>query len=411
MTGPGRREAADAERRQRLMLAMLAACDERGYEAVTVADLLEHSGLSRAYFYSAYDSKSDCFAATLSFLLEEAIASLETRLSAAAPEDRLRSLIGGLIELVATYPAAARLCMVEAMPAGQGVGPAMVKAYRRLAEMAHEALEVRFGQGTMPPDLSLVVISGVYQLLFRRLLERDEDDVAELVEPLLDLATRFQPPPVPLRLAEKRRLPPDPPATTPFGAFDTAEWIVRAFASAVASQGYTAVTISDIAREASISQSTFYEYFDGKPSVLAAAIDSSGAQLAAAVLPAVRRSPGWPQSVRSGFGAACRYFAAEPAFARLRLFEVYAADRTAILQRDAEDMPLLDAILFGPGTPRQEPLLSEMLVGAFYALFSRQALLESRAETLELAPMLTYACLVPVLGPEQAAEVANSPDR
>jgi AcrR family transcriptional regulator len=263
----------------------------------------------------------------------------------------------------------------------------------------------------MPEEISLGILGGIYQVLYRRLLEHREAEFGEILEPLWQWATSYRPPPVPLRLRGRTPKPPPRPGMPPFAAWDPAERIIRAFAATVADHGYQATTIAEISRRASISQRTFYEYFANKSEVLSAALDSSGAQLAAATLPAIRRSPGWPQSVRAGFGASCRFLAAEPAFARLRLTEIYSTERQAIFQRDSGGAEVLRGMLAGEGAPELDPFLLELIVGAAYALIHRQIVEEGPESLPELAPLLTYMSLVPLVGSAQAAEVANGDGR
>ena len=53
---------AEAERNQRgrLFAAMVATVAEKGYEATTVADLVELSGVSRSAFYKHFADKQAC---------------------------------------------------------------------------------------------------------------------------------------------------------------------------------------------------------------------------------------------------------------------------------------------------------------------------------------------------------------
>jgi AcrR family transcriptional regulator len=57
---PGRgtpRGEAERNQRERLFAAMVATVGEKGYEATTVADLVQLSGVSRSAFYKHYDDK------------------------------------------------------------------------------------------------------------------------------------------------------------------------------------------------------------------------------------------------------------------------------------------------------------------------------------------------------------------
>src|SRR3954454_11659764 len=61
---PGRgttAEEAAQNHRERLFGALVAMVAEKGYEATTVADLVDLSGVSRSAFYKQFGDKQECF--------------------------------------------------------------------------------------------------------------------------------------------------------------------------------------------------------------------------------------------------------------------------------------------------------------------------------------------------------------
>ncbi len=399
------------DKRERLFAAMIASVEERGYEATTVADLLTLSGLSRATFYDLFESKSDCFGATIDGLLKGAVAVIAESYRAEAPwEERAKNALRAFLELAAAHPPSARLCLVEAYAAGApGIEPVRV-AIDRLGLLGREALAGIPGRASIDTELARAIIGGFHRVLYNRLQENRAEELPGLADPLWDWAMSCLPPPQPLRYRGRRpRL--EEGGAPRFAAADPAERIIRAFAAAVAEKGYWATTIGDVAGAASISQRTLYEHFGGKGALLEAALDSSGAQLSAATLPAIRRSPGWPESVRAGFGAFCVFLAAEPEFAGLRAVEVYAAGPKAIRQRDAAGDAILAETLAGGGPDDVDPLVAEAIAGAIYSLMHDRVRDHGAASLFEIAPFLSYVALVPFLGPERAAEVANGDGR
>jgi AcrR family transcriptional regulator len=223
----------------------------------------------------------------------------------------------------------------------------------------------------------------------------------------------FPPPPRPLRrpgrLIVSRPIPPAPP----FASYSAEQRIIRGFAVAVAAKGYPATTIADIATAASISQTTFYEHFEGKADVLRAALDSSGAQVLAAVLPAIKRTEDWRVALRVGFEELCGFLASEPAFASLRCVDVYAAGPDAIADRDCAGM-LLIADLVGPAYEdglQASQLAIEASAGAVYGVLFEGVRGGDAADLPRLAPFLTYFALAPFIGAEQACDIANGRGR
>jgi AcrR family transcriptional regulator len=219
----------------------------------------------------------------------------------------------------------------------------------------------------------------------------------------------YSPPPQPLIASGRRSTTAGAGAMPPFAAFDPEQRIIRAFAAAVGEQGYEATTVADVATAGRVSQSTFYAHFRDKADVMAAALDSSGAQLVAAVLPPVRRATDWPAAVRTVLAASCGFLAAEPAFAKLRLVGVYAAGPEATLLRDRSEAELV-LVLRESGleeTPEMPALTVEAIVGAIYGTLYDRVRTEGSRSLPELGPLLTYVALAPFLGAERACEVAN----
>src|SRR5262249_44837799 len=231
-------------------------------------------------------------------------------------------------------------------------------------------------------------------------------------EPLWEWAISYPAPTVPLRLRGRRPKLPPPGTTPPYALVDPAERIIRGFAAAVAQKGYRSTTIADISARASISQRTLYEHFENKMEVLMAALDSSGMQLMAAVMPAVRRSPGWPESVRAVTTATTRFFAAEPDFARLRQVEVYAAGTAAIAARDEIGAQILREAAGDAELADIHPIAQQAIVGAVYSVYYEWITNRGTDSLPELAPLLAYVILAPFIGAERAGEVAvGSPQR
>lgn len=406
-------QEVERNQRERLFAAMVAATAEKGYQETTVADLLRISGVSRSTFYLLFKDKQACFRAAIEQLLSDALLLVKNRYELDITwEEKARASLESFIWLASVQPAAARMCLVESYAAGEaGLAP-LRQATEELGDLAGMAFDRMPGREGMPPELASAIGGGFHRVLYRRLHTHREQELPALVPELWDWAMRYPTPPQPLRLRERRPAAADSSPST-FDAGQRELRIVHAFAGVVAEKGYAATKIADIAAAASISQSTFYAHFEDKREALTTALDYSGAQLTAATLPAVRRAPDWPEAIRVAYGAMCGFLAAEPTFARLRSVAVYEVGPDAIEQRDAAGGEILTKVLPPPseGGPATTPLVEEAILGAVYAVL-RDHVREVGPESLPgLAPLLTYVTLAPLIGAEQAGEVANGDGR
>lgn len=412
---PGRsgdREAARRDQRERLFAALVASCDEKGYDATSVEDLLRISGVSRATFYEQFDDKLACLRAAQDEIVATAITTLAAKLGGEG-EDRPRAALEAFVGLIVEQPAAARMCLVQSYAAGDaGIEP-LRRAIDQVVLLLRDATARMPGTSKMPRELLRGIIGGLYQVIYGRLLERREAELPDLVPGLWEWARSFPPPPRPLRrpgrLIVSRPIAPAPP----FASYSAEQRIIRGFAVAVAAKGYPATTIADIAAAASISQTTFYEHFDGKGEALRAALDSSGAQVLAAVLPAVRRTTDWRVAVRVGFEELCGFLASEPAFAALRMVDIYGAGPEAIALRDGNGLRLTHELVgpaYADGLTASE-LAIEASAGAVYGVLFEGVRGGHVADLPRLSPFLTYFALAPFIGAEEACDIANGRGR
>jgi AcrR family transcriptional regulator len=417
---PGRsgdRDAARREQRERLFAAIVAICAKKGYEATSVEDLLQTSGVSRATFYEQFDDKLSCFRAAEEEIVAGAISAIAGRLGDEAEGDgvaRARAALGAFVDVVVAQPAAARICFVESYAAGEtGVEPVR-RAIDWIVVLAREAAKQMPGREEMPQELLRGIVGGIYQVVYTRLLERREAELPGLVPALWDWAMSFPSPPKELRRSGRLMVTRPVPEAPPFASFSPEQRIIRGFARAVAEKGYPATTIADIAATASISQTTFYEHFEGKADVLSAALESSGAQLLAAVLPAVRRTSDWRTAMRIGFEEICGFLASEPAFASMRCVDAYAAGPEAIAIRERTGVQIIAELAddaYADSGVSATDLDNEASSGAIYAILLEGVRGGRTADLPRLAPFLTYFALVPFIGAEGACEVANSRGR
>ncbi|HWH19076.1 MAG TPA: TetR/AcrR family transcriptional regulator [Solirubrobacterales bacterium] len=414
---PGRsgdRDAARRDQRERLFAALVASCDEKGYDATSVEDLLRTSGVSRATFYEQFDDKLACFRAAQDEMLAAGIAVIADQLRTDGdPDDRPRAALEAFVDLIVQQPAAARMCLVGSYASGTTGIDQIQGAIDRIIRLVRDAAEQMSDRSAMPAELLRGIIGGLYQVIYGRLRERREAELPDLVPGLWNWVMSFPPPPRPLRRAGRLIVARPIPTAPPFASYSAEQRIIRGFAVAVAAKGYPATTIADIAAAASISQTTFYEHFDGKAEALRAALDSSGAQVLAAVMPAVKRTATWKVAVRVGFEELCGFLASEPSFASLRCVDVYGAGPEAITARDGAGMRLV-ADLVKPAYRdglKASQLELEASAGAVYGILFEGVRSGHTADLPRLAPFLTYFALAPFIGAEEACDTANGRGR
>ena len=401
---------------------MVASLAKKGYQATTVADLTEVSGVSSRTFYDLFTDKKGCFLATLEAMIEAAIAYAAksggekvsvgevsaAELGAGSWEEQARRGFDSFAEMVVLQPAAARMGLIEAYAVGPEALAPLERAVEGFEWLARQTLEQSPERAGMPAEMVSAHIGAMREIASTRLREGREAELPGLMDDLWDLIQSYRPPPQQLRLAGR----PPRPQSESLEAHDHAERALRAFAVVVAEKGYAAATVDDVVKRAAMSATTFYANFDGKEDALMAAIDSAGAQMVAAVVPAFRRAPDWPNGVRAGFGAFCNFLASRPALAQLVMVEVYAAGADAVQRRREATEPLGALLTEGyEHWPKAPGIAAEVISGGVYTLAYRRIREKGPGALPALAPLYTYIALAPFVGPEEACEVANGDGR
>jgi AcrR family transcriptional regulator len=190
---PGRqqlsREFITQHQRARIINALAREVSEKGYRAVTVADIVKRAGIARNTFYENFSSKEDCFLAAQKFAMGAALGRV---VEAAGEIDnwpyRVEAGLAAFLRFVAEEPALARTCMVDALAAA----PTSVRYYEESLQ-AFVSL-FRLGRDVsphgreLPETLEEALIGGVFWILYQRLLIEEPETIGELLPELVEFA-------------------------------------------------------------------------------------------------------------------------------------------------------------------------------------------------------------------------------
>jgi Transcriptional regulator len=140
---------------------VIAAVSERGYQAVTVADIVRRARVSKKAFYAHFANKEQCFLAATGEGRELMIARV-TSASRALPagaddEDLLRAACRGFLEFLADEPAFARVFYIH-MPAA---GPRAVGRLDAAPRVRRDEPAVARAGARAPPRLAGRLARGV----------------------------------------------------------------------------------------------------------------------------------------------------------------------------------------------------------------------------------------------------------
>jgi AcrR family transcriptional regulator len=190
---PGRqrlsREFIARHQRARIVAALAEETMDRGYRAVTVADIVRRAGIARNTFYDNFSSKEDCFLATQDYAVEE---SLKRVVDAAGEADgweaRLAAGLGAFLGYVASEPALARTCIVEALSAGPAAQERYEQSVQAFVPLLRIGREDSDHGDELPATLEETIVGGIFWVIYQRIVLGQTEEIEALLPDLVDFA-------------------------------------------------------------------------------------------------------------------------------------------------------------------------------------------------------------------------------
>jgi AcrR family transcriptional regulator len=188
------------------------------------------------------------------------------------------------------------------------------------------------------------------------------------------------------------------------------ERLLAAVALVVAERGYRDMTITEIAKRASVANRVFYANFPDKEQAFLAAFDAVHDHLAELIATAVAAEEGWPQRVIAALATAVEFFAEEPELARLAVLAPFTAT-PATVARIREVIAAAAPYLREGRAERPEAAelpesTEESILGGTITM-TAHSIFAGERELAALLPDLIEFVLSPYLGSERARELAG----
>lgn len=180
------------DQRERLVDAVPRVAAERGYEAMSVADIVKAAAVSRNAFYKNFADKQECFAAAHEVGHEHLFEILGRGCEA---EGTLRERVEGSLtrglEALASDPDLARMLFVEAPSAGDEIAlryHEWLRQYGTLLRKAAPNLPVR---SVPAPEVEPMIVGGIASRVGSEVLSGRADRLPALAAPLVEYVLAF----------------------------------------------------------------------------------------------------------------------------------------------------------------------------------------------------------------------------
>lgn len=185
--------------------------------------------------------------------------------------------------------------------------------------------------------------------------------------------------------------------------------LLDAMAQSCAEKRYAEVSVADIVATARVSRSTFYEIFPDKESCFLAAYDAILGRFVTEVIKACQAPElTWPEQIELGIEASLDFLAAEPAFARMCIVDMFSAGPSA-LERYLSAVRLIAAFVDGGRTqmPDREDVpesVGTMAVSGAAVVIRAEIVAERTQDLPRVGPDILYSLLVPYMDREEALD-------
>lgn len=186
----GREQVTDLQR-ARILAAMFDVSCERGAANVTVAHVVERSGVSRRTFYEVFEDREDCFLAAfdqaLAYACERVLPAYE------AEGDWRKKVRAGLIALLAFLdeePVIGRVLIVESLGGGRTALERRGEVIAKLTDAIDRGGKAVKATSQLPPLTAEGVVGGVLSIIHSQLTSssaRSEKRVIDLSNPLMSM--------------------------------------------------------------------------------------------------------------------------------------------------------------------------------------------------------------------------------
>jgi AcrR family transcriptional regulator len=141
----------------------------KGYEATTVAEVVELADVSQESFDEMFESKEACFLEAYEAVFDVLVAHVTTAFEAAADEpwpEQIAAGLGALVDLLSTEADIARLAMVEVTAAGDDARERYRTMLTRFTPFMEQG-RTYSGQGEeLPADTARFAIGGATSMIF-----------------------------------------------------------------------------------------------------------------------------------------------------------------------------------------------------------------------------------------------------
>jgi AcrR family transcriptional regulator len=150
---------------------MVRVIAEKGYDDVTVRDVVARAGVSPTIFYDEFADQDECLFAAYDRVIDELVVYVADAFGSERDwPERIRDGLDALLRALAAEPDVAQMAAVEFPAAGPQAHQRYRDALERFLPFLEEGREFAGRSGELPPGVELMAVGGVEVIIFEEVV-------------------------------------------------------------------------------------------------------------------------------------------------------------------------------------------------------------------------------------------------
>jgi AcrR family transcriptional regulator len=146
---------------------MVRAIAEKGYDGVSVRDVVARAGVSLITFSEEFENKDECLFEAYDRVIDELVVYVADAFRSERDwPERIRDGLDALLRALAAEPDVAQMAAVEFPSAGPQAHQRYRDALERFLPFLEEGREFSGHSGELPPGVELMAVGGVEVIIF-----------------------------------------------------------------------------------------------------------------------------------------------------------------------------------------------------------------------------------------------------
>ena len=175
-----------ANQRERILSAVAQATAELGYAEMSVEAITTRAGVSRRTFYEHFQNKEDAFLAAYDAAVRAVVRHVRRAyFQETTAQARLHAGIGAFLQVLASDPELARMCIVEVLAAGPRAIARRNETMRMFAEIIEDNIHELIPSCRRAALTAETIVGGIHEVVFSRILAGRTGELPGLADNLL----------------------------------------------------------------------------------------------------------------------------------------------------------------------------------------------------------------------------------